>query len=151
MTKEITTKDPRGAKKKLVGDRRTKYLEGLVETGRHSCASLNAGVNKRTALRVRDEDPDFAEECENAIEGYHAFLYDMVRERIREKSDRILELELKRVDPSYRDKPLIDVNVGQGGGVIMGVVSKPAEKLQIELKANNEKRIDPTIDPDMEI
>jgi hypothetical protein len=30
-------------------------------------------------------------------------------------------------------------------------VSKPAEKLQIELKANNEKRIDPTIDPDMEI
>lgn len=130
---------------------RARYLEALAETGRHASAALACGIVPRTAQRYRDANPSYEDECEQHIQLYHGWIYNLARARMAEGSDRLIELELKKIDPSYRDKPLIDVNLNGGGGVIMGVPAKSPEQITLDLKANNETRVDPTTDPDMEI
>ena len=130
---------------------KARYLDALAESGRHECAALAAGVVSRVSRRHRDADPEFEMACEQAIEDYNAWIYNLARTRMAEGSDRLIELELKKIDPSYRDKPLIDVNLNGGGGVIMGVPAKSPEQITLDLKANNSERVDPTTDPDMEI
>lgn len=44
--------------------------------------------------------------------------------RERQFSDRLLELEAKRVDPAYRDKGQLDVNVKSGVLVVPGAMTK---------------------------
>lgn len=46
---------------------------------------------------------------------------------VRRFSDRLLELEAKRVDPNYRDKQTIDLNT-QGGGVLVAPAGMSAEE-----------------------
>lgn len=53
---------------------------------------------------------------------------------VYERSDRMLELEAKRVDPTYREKTTIDLQ-GTGGGVLLA----PAGVTPEEEVANNEK------------
>ena len=130
---------------------KARYLDALAETGRHATASLAVGIVPRTAQRWRDANPSYEEQCEDHIQLYHGWVYGLAQQRMREGSDRLIELELKKIDPAYRDKPLIDVNLNGGGGVIMGVAAKSPEQITLDLKANNETRVDPTTDPEMEI
>lgn len=51
----------------------------------------------------------------------------MVPAVIRKYSDRLLELEAKRVDPAYRDKGQLDVNVGGGILVVPGMAASDEE------------------------
>lgn len=61
---------------------------------------------------------------------------------VRKFSDRLLELEAKRVDPAYRDKQTIDLNT-QGGGVLVAPAGMSAEEFikHSEAKAEEADRL----------
>ena len=71
-----------------------------------------------------------AEVYRRAVEGWDVPIVggqfkDQVVAHERKFSDRLLEMEAKRVDPGYREKQT--VNVGQQGGVIV-ISASPANK-----------------------
>ena len=55
----------------------------------------------------------------------------MVPAFVRKFSDRMLELDVKRVDPSYRDKQTIDLN-NTGGGVLVAPAGMTVEEAIVE-------------------
>lgn len=127
------------------------YLRELAEHGRKGDASKAAGVSLQCTRNHIKNDPDFAEAALQAEEQYrdkivgHAgkLLYegievkrynkdgDLIEER-RDYPIRLIELELKRVEPGYRDKQTIDVN--SGGGVLVA----PADMTPAEWIAQQE-------------
>ena len=143
----ITGKFMGGAPAKFTDKAQLKYLNALCETGRHVSAAMAAGCSASTAQRYRDANPSYDDDCTAAIEVYHAWIYNQIKLRIQDGSDRILELEAKRVDGSYRDKPLVDINLNaQVGGVIVAPAQKSPEQFMLELQARNIERTDPTED-----
>jgi len=117
------------------------YLEHLARTGLKGRSALVAGVCARTVGTHLENDPDFAEAYEEANDAYrdkfvdHATTlahdgiqvtkYDKDGNVIEERKDypiRLIELELKRVEPTYRDKQQIDLNTNHAG-----VLVAPAE------------------------
>lgn len=59
---------------------------------------------------------------------------------IREHSDRLLELDIKRVDPSYRDKSTVDLNTSGGGVMLAPAGMSPEEAIADGEAANAEAR-----------
>ena len=59
----------------------------------------------------------------------------------RHYSDRMLELEAKRVDPSYRDKSSLDVSANHGGGVLVAPPDTTPEQF-IKMCQEHDKRIE---------
>lgn len=62
----------------------------------------------------------------------------MVPSYVRKFSDRMLELDIKRVDPSYRDKSSVDLGLA-GGGVLLAPAGKTPEEAIAEGEAANEQ------------
>lgn len=120
--------------------RREEFLAALERTGNLTEAAKAVGIARRTVYTVAEGDKKFAAQIAEAREVY----VDKVRSKIRELgvdgyqkpiwyqgaivghetvySERLLELEAKRVDPSYRDKAA-DVQVGVS--VTTGVLVVP--------------------------
>lgn len=128
---------------------RPQYLAVLEETGSFQAAADAVGINAKTAYNARRADEAFAELCEEALERYRGAIRAEIYRRgvegweepvyqggvqvgtVRKYSDRMLELEAKRVDPSYRDK----VGVEHSGGVavtagvlVVGAVVKSTDE-----------------------
>lgn len=61
---------------------------------------------------------------------------------IRKFSDRLLELEAKRVDPAYRDKQTIDLNQ-TGGGVLVAPADMTPQEWIEQQKIENAKKLAP--------
>lgn len=147
MPSKSLTKPKIGAPIKFHDKAKLKYLNALAETGRHVCAAAAVGLHAATVSRYRDANPSYEADCIAAIEVYHGWIYNQIKQRIQDGSDRILELEAKRVDGSYRDKPLVDINVNADvGGVIVAPAQKSPEQFMLELQARNTERTDPTED-----
>jgi hypothetical protein len=114
------------------------FCEHLAILGRMSHAARAVGVSIRTVRFHEKNNPDFAEmkaEAEleyrdriaaevyrRAVEGWEVPIVggrwkDEVVAHERKFSDRLLEMEAKRVDSGYREKQTI--SMGQQGGVIV--------------------------------
>ena len=130
---------PSGVPYKFDDGARHRFLEELAYSGRIYLAAEAANVCGRTVYRLRQADEDFAELCQQALDRYRDKVAAEVRRRGIEGwlepvyqqgqfvgykmvySDRMLELEAKRVDPSYRDRQQVDMNVTGGVMVVPGL------------------------------
>ena len=111
------------------------FLEAFRKTGRVTESAHKAGVSYYTIRDHKDKDPYFKclyseayqEYCDSIRKEVHrrgvegvdkpVFYKGVVVGKVREYSDRMLELEAKRHMPEYRDK--IDVDVEATGGVLV--------------------------------
>ena len=117
----------------LTTKKREHFLRALEETANVSMACRSAGIGRRTAYDWREEDADFSLAWERAVEigtealrdevvlrGFHGRLKPVYQGgklvgSIRERSDALLMFELKRRDPSYRDR--FEVTGAHGGPI----------------------------------
>lgn len=116
------------------------YLKHLAETGLKGASANKVGVSLLTVKNHRENDPDFMDAYEQALEDYRDRVVDHhtnlifegeLKKRYNKDGDlveetrtypiRLIELELKKVDPSYREKQQIEV--AHAGGVLVA----PAE------------------------
>lgn len=131
------------------------YLTALADHGMKGRAAAAAGVSMQTVNDHAENDPDFAVGRDQALEAYrdkfvdHAtnLAYDGILVKkynkegalIEERKDypiRLIELELKRVEPGYRDKQTIDLNT-TGGGVLVAPAGKtPAQWIEDAAESN---------------
>lgn len=114
------------------------FCKHLAILGRFTHAARAVGVGNNTVRFHEKNNPDFnekvidaqqeyrdriaAEVYRRAVEGWDEPIIggkdkDKVVCLVRKYSDRLLEMEAKRVDPGYREKQTL--NVGQQGGVIV--------------------------------
>lgn len=131
----------RAAYGKVSPDSLSAFLAAYMDCGHKAKAALAAGLSYSSILRAEKDDPEFADEVVQAHELFTAKLSDAAYRAAVEGwkvpkydakgnlcghewkfSERILELMLKRHDPSFRDKH--DVDVKHSGGVV--VVQAPA-------------------------
>lgn len=111
-----------------------RYVEHLARLGLPIQAAKATGVSAPAIKRMREEDSNFDEACELAMEEYREHLEETVYKRavlgykspvfgrsgiIGHKqvySDRLLELHAKRHIPAYRTHNRVDMTLG--GGVL---------------------------------
>ena len=128
----------------------SQFFKTLAFTGRPVEACRGAGVGRGTVAGLRKSDPVFAARYDEALEEFAETLQREVVRRGRDGmdetvfgsmgpgagtgavgtrrvySDRLLELELKRRDPSYRERMTVDANL-TGGVLVVGPPAKTAE------------------------
>lgn len=106
-------------------DNRALYLAALEASGQYMTAADAVGCDRRTALRLREADEEFAELCEVALERFRGRLVQETYRRAvegidkaviggqfkdeiilyeKQYSDRLLELLLKRHIVEFRDQ-----------------------------------------------
>lgn len=147
---------------KFDDDQKKVYLDQLAKHGLKGRAAKEAGVSMQSVRNHAENDPDFAEARDLAVEAYrdkfvdHATTlafegevhrqYDKDGNLLSEKRVfpvRLIELELKRVEPAYRDKQTIDLTT-QGGGVLVAPAEMtPQEWIEQQRQANEEKTARP--------
>ena len=141
------------------------FLREFAKHGRAKHAASDAGVSVLTVLNHRKNDPDFAQAYDEASAAYRdkfveKAIQDLaykgtpimkvnqvtgeVYEERRDHPVRLLELELKRVDPSFRDKHEVALT-GGGGVLVVPAAMTPAEWVKDQAK-KNEDRMNPTQD-----
>lgn len=138
-----------------------RYLEALRQhNGLKTPAAAAVGVSLQTVNNHLENDPDFQEahaavhdEWKDTFVAHHQNLalngnvvrkYNKDGDLIEEKTEypiRLIELELKKVEPGYRDKQQLDIN-HSGGGVLVAPADMSPEdwiKQQEEANASKEK------------
>lgn len=138
------------------------FLAAFAEHGRKKHAAMAAGVSVLTVVNHCKNDPDFAHAYDEAqaeyrdkfvakaIEelAYHGIpIYkvnqvtgEMFEER-REHPVRLLEIELRRIDATYRDKQEVNLT-GVGGVIVVPAGMTPSEWVADQAK-KNESRVNP--------
>lgn len=122
------------------------FCEHLAILGRVTHAARASGISPLTVKATEKNDPNFAEMIglaqmeyrdriaaevyRRAVEGWEVPIIggqwkDSIVAYERKFSDRLLEMEAKRVDTGYREKQAL--NIGQSGGVIV-INASPTEK-----------------------
>lgn len=135
------------------------YCDELANFGLKGQAGRAAGVSMNTVHRHREDDPDFAEAEQVAIDQYaqkiinhHQNLclegelhqtFDKDGKVIGEKRVypiQLIAMELKRVEPAYREKQVLELNPGQGGGVLVAPAQMTVEEWLERCEIENEKK-----------
>lgn len=137
-----------------------RFLEHFSKTSRMMDSAKSAGVTLNTVRSHIENDPEFAEMFEEAREAYrdrchqHADMLmfegvqkpviggqykDEIIAYVTEYSVALLQMELKRVDPSYKERTEIDLNA-KGGGVLVAPADQTPEQWIKEQQALNEQR-----------
>jgi hypothetical protein len=130
------------------------FCEHLSILGRVTHAARASGISPLTVKATEKSNPAFAEMIglaqmeyrdkvaaevyRRAIEGYDVpIIGGREKDRVvafeRRYSDRLLEMEAKRVDSGYREKQAL--NIGQAGGVIV-INASPTDKEPWRAKYN---------------
>lgn len=141
------------------------YANALAGHGLKGRSAQTAGVCMQTVRKHLENDPDFAELVEEALETYRdkfvdhltTLAYDGVLvkkynkegELIEERIDypiRLIELEAKRVEPGYRDKQQIDINTGNTGVLLAPADKTPEQWVREALEENKTKQPPPGIE-----
>ena len=119
---------------KLTDERRADFLERLAATGLLYTSAHDVGVSGGTVRSAAKKDKDFAAAIEEAKSAFTDTLIAEVHRRgvegvekpiyqrgervdageVKEYSDRLLELLLKRQDPSFRDSVKVEGNIAAG-------------------------------------
>ena len=112
-----------------------KYIERICKTGLLAQSALDVGVSIETARVNRNNDEQFGDAVNFALDIYRDRIQSEIHRRgiegvrqpvfymgqqcgvIRKYSDRMLEMHAKRHIPEYRDKVEIDANIK--GGVLV--------------------------------
>ena len=137
------------------------YLEHLSKFGRMGHAAAAASVSPETVRKHQKSDPEFMDAHMEALEAYRETVRQAMFERgvtgwlipifggqykdqvvgyERQYDSRILAMEAKRVDPEYRDRSPLDVNVNAGVLVVpAGQSIEDWEALQEQQKLANAK------------
>ena len=134
------------------------YLKEFAEHGRKKHAADAAGVSLHTVRNHLKNDPEFSKAHDEAADSYrdsfveHA-IGDLatkgipvmaatkegdVYEQRRDYPIRLIELELKRIDPSYRDKQEVEIS-GGGGVLVVPAAMTPAEWVADQERKNAER------------
>lgn len=132
---------------KFDDDAKARFLEHFRQFGRMGQAAEAAGVGGNTVRSHLDKDPDFAEAFQDAKDAYrdrvHETAYAVAVEGIDEPiiggefkdevvaykkvyATNILAMELKRVDPGYKERSEVDMNV-RGGVLVAPAQCSPDE------------------------
>ena len=139
------------------------FLKEYAEHGLKGKAAKAAGVCTATIKVHSLNDPEFAEAMQEAAVEYrdkivgHATKLalegteikrfnrsgDLLEQR-KEYPIRLIELELKRVEPGYRDKQTIDVQ--HGGGIMVAPAAMTPEEWVAQQEKQNKIRLAPVID-----
>lgn len=134
------------------------YLDALASHGLKGRAAKAAGVSMMTVRDHVENDPDFMEALGHAVVEYrdmfveHAMKLALEGE-IHQQFDKdgnmlaekrvfpipLITLELRRIEPGYRDKQTIDLNTSGGGVLVAPAEQTPEEWITIENEANQEK------------
>lgn len=86
------------------------FIEALRISGNIAIACTAAGVQRKTALRARERNEEFARDWDNAIEDSTDALLAVARERAIARSDQLLMFLLKAARPdTFRDKSQLDL------------------------------------------
>lgn len=151
------------AKLKFDDAAKDRYLTVLAQTGFKSRACMAAGVTRQTVAQHVENDPDFAEAVEEALDKYHArfmehwdrLVYEGTEEPIIGGKDKdevvatktvfptnLIAMEARRVEPGFKERSEVDI---KGGG---GVLVVPANASQDEWQKIVEGRNAETVQPD---
>ncbi len=135
------------------------FLEEFASHGRKKHAADAAGVTLHTVRNHLKDDPDFAKAYDGAGESYrdqfvqHA-IGDLatkgvavmaatkdgdIYEARREYPVPLIILELRRIDPAYREKQEIDITSG-GGVLVAPAAMTPAEWVADQERKNAERK-----------
>lgn len=137
-------------------DRQQRFCQAYSRHGRKKQAAEEAGVSLATVQRYLSADPVFKDMFAEAAETYRDHIAEEVYRRAvtgidkpiiggqfrdeiigHEKvySDRLLELEAKRVDPSYRERGSgIDISVKEGGVLVIGTPQQSLDDWENKFK-----------------
>ncbi len=147
---------------KFDDERKKIFLEHFSKTSRVGEACQVAGVNNQTVLYHYKNDPDFAESYEAAKLKYRDSLQALAEDLIFNGVEKpiiggrnkdmiiattidypipLLQMELKRVDPDYKDRQVVE-NVGSGAVVLIPAHMDPEQWIK-EQMAKNEVRGEP--------
>ncbi len=131
------------------------YLSALAEHSRKGDAARAAGVSTMCVKNHVENDPDFAEAVEEALNQYRdkfvakaigELAYEGVEIKKFDKEGNLIEsrrdypvnliaMELRRIDAGFRDKQQIDLNTG-GGVMVAEPVMSEEEFAEQEEKHN---------------
>ena len=144
---------------KFDDDQKDVYLKALAGHGLKGRAAKEAGVCPQTVGDHLANDPDFAAQYAAAVDEYRAkfvdhatsLAYDGIEVKkynkdgdlIEERRDypvRLIELELKRIEPGYRDKQTIDLNATGGGVLVAPADMTPEEWIKRQDEKNKTKQ-----------
>lgn len=131
------------------------YLTELAEHGLKGKAARSAGVCMQTVQDHREIDPDFQMSEHEALRKYrdkfvqHATnlayngivteKFDAQGKVVEKKIEypiRLIELELKRVEPEYRDKQTIDLNTTGTGVLLAPAEQQPQDWIDEQIRLN---------------
>lgn len=128
---------------RITRQHRGTFLEQLAQGFSVTRAATESGVNVRRWYELRDSDEAFREEWADAYASGTDFLRDELRRRavegaddfrldrdgkehrLKVYSDRLLELELRRRDESYRERQQVELNARVRGELDVGVRIEP--------------------------
>lgn len=131
-----------GLPTKFDAELRLRFLQLYSLCGQIQRSAQECGISPTTVRKLAKKDPDFAEAMAEALCDYkEAVERELVRRAvlgydepvyqkgeqvgtIRKHSDRLLELLIKKLDPSYKEKAEVDVNVTGGVLAIPATESK---------------------------
>lgn len=136
------------------------FLAAFADNGRKKHAAMAAGVSVLTVTNHCKNDPDFAQAYDEAQAEYRdkfvakaiedlAFkgipihkvnhVTGEVFEERRDHPVRLLELELRRIDATYRDKQEINLT-GVGGVLVVPAGMTPSEWVADQAKKNETRK-----------
>ncbi len=164
MAERLDTGDPDG--KPFTFDRKLEFCEHLAKHGRKNEAAIKVGVSRRTVNEHIRKDAIFAANVENAMECFRELLLAELHRRavsgvvmpvyykgvrvdqdgeMRQFSDRLLELYIKRHCPEFRDHSVVtNTNLNMDAGLA------DLEKLTPEQREALRKLLDvPAQDPEV--
>jgi hypothetical protein len=140
------------------------FLEHFAKTNRLMEACAVAGVTRHCVHDHQRNDPDFAEAYEDAKQRYRDSLHQHAEDLIFNGVEKpviggrnkdiiiattveypipLLQMELKRVDPDYKDRQVVE-NTGGGSGVVLIPAHMDAEDWIKEQMEKNAQRKDPS-------
>lgn len=144
-------------------DAQARFCQEFAKHGRKKQAADVAGVSIHTVNRYASADPVFRDMMAESIATYRDHIAEEVYRRAvvgvdkmilggqfkdeilgyeKVYSDRLLELEAKRVEPGYRDKGSIDIAVKEGGVLVINQGASSIDDWENQFK--EEKIIDVT-------
>jgi len=140
-----TWRDKATASLKFTPEVQAVFLTHLARTGRWAHSSRAAGISFETVRRHRDQDKIFGDACEAAIQEYRDHIQEAVYEQgvvgifqpmfdkdghlvgwKRIVNGTVLLAEARRVNPEYREKTEVDMNLS--GGVVVAPATVTPEQ-----------------------